>query len=98
MHVEIVVVVDVGQGELLLESAVHAPDELVEDVEVPLLRVLGHNAGFLQKEVGDFPADGKTGSEQDLDVFALENNESMLENRVLFFGGFQRKQDKKFLF
>ena len=86
MHVEVAVVLGINNAKLLLGLIIHSLAELVEHVEVPLLGVLGHNAGFLQKEVGDFPADGKTGSEQDLDVFALENNESMLEkSRPVFW-------------
>ena len=71
MDVEIVVVVRLYDAELLLALLVHAEDQLVEDVEVPLERVLGHDPRLLQEEVGDLASDRLAAGEQDFDVLAL---------------------------
>ena len=71
MHVEVAVVLWIHHSELLLGLPVHPLAELVEHVEVPLLRVLGDHAGLLQQEVGDLPAHREAGGELDLDVLAL---------------------------
>ena len=72
VHVQVVVVVGLGDSELLLRLGLHSGAQLIEDVEVALLRVLGDDAGLLQQEVGDLSADGLAAQELDFDVFALK--------------------------
>lgn len=47
VHVEVIVVLRVRNIKLLLGLGIHPCRQLVEDVEVPLLGILHHHAGFL---------------------------------------------------
>jgi hypothetical protein len=49
--IEVVVIVRFNDSELLFTLLVHAEDELVEDVEVSLLRVLSDHSRFFKKKV-----------------------------------------------
>lgn len=54
MGIKVVVVIRTGDAQRVLGLSINPLNDLVEDVEIPLMGILRHHSRFLEQKVGYF--------------------------------------------